>query len=445
MRRLSADQGFSLVETLVSISIVAMTMLVSGFAFVRTQSVSRLQGDSQAAAEFASDVVDQMLATPYPALAAKGRNGTPDPGAVAAFSGRLDTGTATAWGSTVRAVGSVQYTAAWFVVPCTAVDCLVTLSPVASLPMDRLDVAVTWPGKECTGRVCVFTTTSLVSALSSTAVASGVVTLPTVTVTPSPTATTPTPTPTPTATTATPTPTPTPTPSPTPGPPPEAIWAATKFSISSASVTITGTVHSNKDISMASAVGTISPKVEYGGTLSKDIASSLIKMPTATKAAATTPVSRNVADYRPGGSAAVAAGSGYKAISCTAGTTWNYSAATVGSATIVYVPCNVSLASAAGSVPPLIVAEGTINVGSSSITIGNPAKPSATGLISNSGTSPAITIAGSMTTIYGQVQALLGAVSISGSIANLRCGVVADSVSLISNIVTVTVDSSCSA
>jgi hypothetical protein len=35
-------------------------------------------------------------------------------------------------------------------------------------------------------------------------------------------------------------------------------------------------------------------------------------MPAATKAAATTPVSRNVADYRPGGSAAVAAGSGYR-------------------------------------------------------------------------------------------------------------------------------------
>jgi hypothetical protein len=62
-------------------------------------------------------------------------------------------------------------------------------------------------------------------------------------------------------------------------------------------------------------------------------------------AGATTPVSRNVADYRPGGSAATAAGSSYKAIACTAGSTWNYSAAQVGSATIVYVPCNVSPAS----------------------------------------------------------------------------------------------------
>lgn len=99
---------------------------------------------------------------------------------------------------------------------------------------------------------------------------------------------------------------------------------------------------------------------------------------------------------------------------------------------------------AAGSVPPLIVAEGTINVGGSAITIGNSSKPYGTGLISNSSANPAITISGSSTTVYGAVQALSGGVSISGSIANFRCGIVADTVAMVSNIVTVTVDSSCS-
>lgn len=450
MIRRPADRGFTIIESAVSIALVAIVMTAVTSFYVVNSRVGRQQNNTDVAAAVAVAGLSRVrgirgssLTYGRDAAGSDAQWKSPVPGVAHYLDDTIQAWDATAapgsgttaplpTGVQSTVVAGIGYDTRWYLGQCwqsLAGGCDKTQGTGGFL-MFRVVVAVTWPDAACPAALCSYVTATLVSATNDPVFGLTAIPLPSVTVTLTPV---PTVTSAPTTTT------------PTPGPLPEAIWSATKFSIASASVTITGTVHSNKDIAITGSVGTINPKIEYGGTYAKDLSSVTMTVPAATKAAATTPVFRAVADYLPGGSAATAAGSTYRAISCAAGTTWAYSAAQVGSATIVYVPCNVSLASASGAVTALIVADGTINVGSSAITIGNSAKPSATGLISNSSANPAITIAGSSTTVYGAIQALNGGVSISGSIADLRCGVVADSVSMSNNVVKVTVDASCAA
>jgi hypothetical protein len=204
---------------------------------------------------------------------------------------------------------------------------------------------------------------------------------------------------------------------------------------------IAGLVHSNADLYVAGSDITFSPRVEYGTNQSINAPASSVPAPVRVSAS-TPPRQRYVADYRPGGTAAIAAGGGYYAVpasACASGQ-WTYTSAAPASATIVYVPCDVTISS---NVKALVVATGTITVWQPSITIGNQANPGATGLLSGSASAQAISISGSSTTVYGNIQALQGRVSLLGSLSDFRCGIVADTLEVRASNISITVDSTC--
>ena len=233
---------------------------------------------------------------------------------------------------------------------------------------------------------------------------------------------------------------------------PAAIWGTTTAMgtnpasvwLASAQLSITGLVHSNADIYVGGTLVTISPRVEYVTAQTVNATSSSVPSPVRVTAGPP-PMSRDATAYRPGGSAALAAGSGYYAVpgSACSGGTWTYADGSVpATATVVYAPCAVSIT---GDVAGLLVAEGTITESAGSITIGPSGNPGAGGLVSNSTANPAISLAGSSITVYGNVQALSGGVDIPGSLLNLRCGVTGSTVTVRGSDVTVTADSGCAA
>jgi hypothetical protein len=213
------------------------------------------------------------------------------------------------------------------------------------------------------------------------------------------------------------------------------------FTVDGSLVTITGLVHSNANIYINGSAGSISPRIEYGTGLTAT--GNAISMPTGVKVPPIAPAHRDIAAYRPGGSAAVAAGAGYREITSCSGGKWTYSAAAVGSATVVHVPCSVVISSVSLTVRALVVAEGTILVSGALLTIGDATNRVATGLVSGFTSATAISFTGSSTQVYGSVQAMQGGVSVTGSYANFRCGILGDTVTLKGNAITVAYDSSC--
>jgi hypothetical protein len=154
------------------------------------------------------------------------------------------------------------------------------------------------------------------------------------------------------------------------------------------------------------------------------------------------PFSRNVADYRPGGTAAVAAGTGYRQVACS-GSSWPYNPAQVVGATVVYVPCSVTFNAVGVTAPVLLVTEGTVAVSGGNTTVGDATRPWSTGILSASTASPAVNITASGFKALGNVQAMSGGVTVSGSNTQFRCGILAGTITLGATSPVVTVDSAC--
>jgi hypothetical protein len=162
-----------------------------------------------------------------------------------------------------------------------------------------------------------------------------------------------------------------------------------------------------------------------------------------TSSVRTPPASRNIADYRPGGAAAVAAGTGYKLAPCSSGT-WAYNPAQVAGATIVYTTCGIAFNTTGQTVSALIVAEGAITASGRGTTFGSATNPWSTGILTASAASPAINFSGEATTIYGNVQALNGHVTTTARFMNFRCGILANTITFSGASPVATVDSNCS-
>jgi prepilin-type N-terminal cleavage/methylation domain-containing protein len=459
MFRRADDRGFTLVEVLVAAGLIGSVLIFSTAYFVGALSMTRYQSDKQAAAQLATDAMDRMRSMPGSTLATGRDAGTVTSQlrrlahdgvldeAIADIEPAVDLRAVTGAGRSAPlptvtqpvTVHGLTFGQDWLLGRCwvldTGGDCTV-LNKTQPNPVEllRVVVAITWTGRECPDNRCLFTTSTLVDST----IDEPFLDLPT----PTPTAP-PAPLPSPTI------PAPTSTPTPAPTALPAAIWAnrstdgagPAAFTVDRSLVTITGVVHSNSDISLSNSVGSISPKIEYGSTLTKDITALRLSTPAGARVAPGTPDHRDFDAYRPGGSAALAAGAGYRQISCSR-SSWTYSAADVRSATVVYVPCDVTISDLA-AVNALIVATGTISVSGSLMIVGDPAHPGTTGLLSDSSSTTAISIGGSATRIYGSVQALRGGVVVTGSAASLFCGLIGDTVTIKGNAISITVDDSC--
>jgi hypothetical protein len=434
--------------------VVLLTLTLS---FTRTMSLSRYQGEQQHAVQLATDAMEQMRALPGSALAAgRDADGVQEqlravPAATAlgryladmepvvdplAAAGSGVTAALPTAARTVRLDG-VPFEQSWYVGRCWQAagggPCsLAGRTLPAPVQLLRVVVAVSWTAKDCAGDACTFYTSTLVDGA---AVVPRVSTPPPVVV-PAP----------PSATTA-PGPTAPPSATPAPSPLPAAIWAnrttdsaePAAFTVTGSMLTITGLVHSNADIHLDRAYGSVSPRIEYGTTYTKPISGMMLRTPAAVKVTPGPPAHRDIGAYRPGGSAA---GTGWKQMPC-AGGAWSYSAADVGAASVVYVPCNVVISDGTVNLKALLVAEGTIRINGSAVTVGDPAVAHRTGLVSNSSAATAIYIGGSLTKIYGNVQALRGGVHIDGSATTLQCGVIGDTIAVTGAATTITVDAGC--
>ncbi len=204
-----------------------------------------------------------------------------------------------------------------------------------------------------------------------------------------------------------------------------AIWATGIRSdavfISGVSMVVNGPVHSEGGVSVTGAGSSLLGGVELVGTLTTGGARVVVN-PAAVRVVAGQSVARRpLASYRPGGTAAVAAGTGYVAVplsACVNGV-WQANAIPA-TATVVYVPCAVVSSSAGQRLRVTIVAEGDVTISGAqpdlaSTSVGAPAIVSG-GSIRISGSTPAVSGAEAV-----------GAVVISGA-NSVLCGLVGDSV-----------------
>jgi type II secretory pathway pseudopilin PulG len=423
-----------MIETLVSLALIGLVMASMTVFFTRSMRFTHQQGQTQSAVAVATDAMEQARAL-SPIALPSGRDARSVEEQWAAATEEVapylsvmehvvDEDAATGAGARAPLptvgqtvpVDGIDFTRTWYLGRCWlnsgSPDCVAAnrAAPNA-VGMFGVVVAVSWPTNDCPGNVCVVVTSMLVPAR----VDEPVFVVPTL----SP--------PAPVAPATTSTPTPTATSTPTPGPVPALIWAnrmtngasPAALSVTTTGIMMNGLIHSNSDIAFNADGGMYGPRVEYGTTLTKTLPNVVSG---AVKVAPSVPEHRVLADYRPGGSEAVAAGAGYRQATCSSGK-WTASAAAVSGASVIYVPCNAIISS---SVNVLVVAEGTITVSGNPVVGSDNAEH---GLVSNSNSASAITINGD-TYIHGSVQALQGRVTISSTAAWLFCGIIGDTISL---------------
>jgi len=230
-----------------------------------------------------------------------------------------------------------------------------------------------------------------------------------------------------------------------------ALWALATtgnnvIKLNGANTIVNGLVHSNADVYVPGNGDVLQPGTEYVTTITVK-GNSGASVPNPVKVSpGPAPWSVNVADYRPGGAKALAAGSSYTAISLascggSASGTWTVDASAVPTG-IVYVPCGIKVKNS-GNVNATIVAEGPIGVfGTGGVY--NPASPGAVALVSNSTATEAVDISGGANiTINGGIQALNGGVTLETTGDSYKCGVIAQTILVNSNGGTINADGSC--
>jgi prepilin-type N-terminal cleavage/methylation domain-containing protein len=182
MSRRPADGGFTLVETIVALSIVGTIMASLAVFFVRSATVQHEQADTQVAVQLATSSMDYVSQLPGPnvvlgrtssavqsewalassqapgvgAYLAKTAQASQDPSvpAPASVQGLPTTP------ETVQLTGdSTPYKRWWFVGTCwqpkTGGDCVLAAA-AGSVQMYRVIVAITWPSPNCTAGLCQY-------------------------------------------------------------------------------------------------------------------------------------------------------------------------------------------------------------------------------------------------------------------------------------------------
>ncbi len=182
------DEGFTLVETMVSIPIIAATIVTMGLFLVQTNAVGGRQSDTQAAVQVAAAAMERVAQLSGDALI-QGRDQasvqsqwtSPQPGVatyLAASEPVWDSvGTSTAQLPTVTqpvqlAGRPSNLSQTYYLGPCwepqpsgTAVTCVNVPAGLRTglVAMYRIVVAITWTSKDCTGSRCSYVAATLVA------------------------------------------------------------------------------------------------------------------------------------------------------------------------------------------------------------------------------------------------------------------------------------------
>ena len=187
MRR-RADDGYTLVEVLVSIGVIGVVMAALGLFFLQTTAAGRKQSDAQTAAQLTMAAMERVSLLNGAALV-QGRTQTAvqaqwwAPG-VEAYLGAGKT--ELVWSDAPAAPGAAvlptapdpvfiagsasKFSRSWYVGACwqprRAGECVAV--PVSHrpglVPMYRVVIAVTWRSKDCAADLCSYATATLVGA-----------------------------------------------------------------------------------------------------------------------------------------------------------------------------------------------------------------------------------------------------------------------------------------
>lgn len=208
-----------------------------------------------------------------------------------------------------------------------------------------------------------------------------------------------------------------------------ALWAnsrtvGTSLDWTSGSVVVEGRTHSNGDLRIRGSDKYFTGSTTYSGQL--DAKSASFDPAPVQVEPSDYPIRFELADHRPGGRAAVEAGSAYhdQTAACAAGGgTWHVVGTELPSG-VHYAPCDVKLNGQPVGGTITLAAEGTIDVSGNGVTF----DPYLDGLLFLSGASTdrAVKLASSDSTYFGYVFAETGEVELSGSGNDFFCGILAD-------------------
>jgi hypothetical protein len=184
---------------------------------------------------------------------------------------------------------------------------------------------------------------------------------------------------------------------------------------------ISAPLHSETSFTLSAAGASLTGGVEYTTTATATGAGNTVNPPPLRVQPGRVPSRPSLADYRPGGVEAVAAGANYRVVpaaSCVNGL-WQPTAAQLIDKTTVYVPCGVRLVAASLNRTITIAAEGPVTVSGSSIQL-NPPITNGPVLLSNN----SITITASLARLEGMVVSS-AALSLTGASITTRCALIA--------------------
>jgi prepilin-type N-terminal cleavage/methylation domain-containing protein len=181
VRRVPADAGFTLVEMIVSITVISIVMAALAAFFVSSMRLTRMQGDRQTAIQLAADAMERahklepaalpsgrdevsvgtQWAHPVDGVDLSGMQQVSDPSAA------IGAGASAPLRTTYEAVtlGAITYRRYWYLGTCWQPKDGGACSAAAGYAeMYRLVVAVTWTDNTCAEAGCRYVTSTLISA-----------------------------------------------------------------------------------------------------------------------------------------------------------------------------------------------------------------------------------------------------------------------------------------
>ncbi len=223
------------------------------------------------------------------------------------------------------------------------------------------------------------------------------------------------------------------------GVPLPALWANNQSvtngaTFSGSSLVVKGRTHSNRDLKVSGSSHTFTGGTEYVNNLNVSGSANTFT-PGATRVAVSGfPVTYSLTNYRPAGSAAVAAGPSFHDMtaSCTgSGANRKWSPSGQLAAGLYYANCGVQISGSSFSANKVtIAAEGPIKVSGSSNAFVAPFVPEGLLFITGDGSANAIDLSGSSQTYGGALFAGSGGISVSGSSNKFVCGLQADTIGI---------------